>query len=546
MSSTASIRYLAFLFGLVAVLGGLAMIKGAFLVQQHEGDALHLAQIMLLLTDGWRMHMDFSTPIGDLAFWPISVWMAAGLPLGKAFFLGQILVAVLLMPAIFWIGLSRFSNGLRYVMGAVILVWVLGLVHGEAAANTSVSMHYNRWAWAIAGLILFVALLPARGRERPWFDALILGVGMAVLGLMKATFAVALIPGVILALATRKQTGLIVRGLVAGGLFLGVYTAFAGIDFWSLYLNDLISVMDSAIRSKPHRPLGNVVGAPDFMGATLLLVGAILVLRHGGKDSQGLALLLLGPALIYITYQNFGNDPKWLLILGLCLAMLMPRPGQASLYGADLRQVQFALVIAAFALNAPSFFNIATSGWRNRAADITEYQPLIPGTPVLADLLVKTSRANQLDILIPAELNDMGVDDFKDVTDRPDSVEIRGEMLPYCSMKNGFADYMTRYADESRALGVEKGSTALVADVFSPLWIYGVNAPVKGMSPWLYGGAPGLERVTYLSVPLCPIHAKARKIVVEAAFSNDQVRLDELSRGKLQILYRVTPATGSQ
>jgi hypothetical protein len=36
-----------FLLGLIAVLGGLPLLKGAFYLGKHEGDTMHLAELVL-------------------------------------------------------------------------------------------------------------------------------------------------------------------------------------------------------------------------------------------------------------------------------------------------------------------------------------------------------------------------------------------------------------------------------------------------------------------------------------------------------------------
>ena len=55
----------------IATLGGVAVLKGGFYVAKHEGDTLHLLQIVFRMAEGEWPHLDFMTPIGVLAFWPI-------------------------------------------------------------------------------------------------------------------------------------------------------------------------------------------------------------------------------------------------------------------------------------------------------------------------------------------------------------------------------------------------------------------------------------------------------------------------------------------
>ena len=70
----------------VAVLGGFALAKGAFLVGKHEGDTLHLVDMVLRMgLAGQVPHLDFMTPIGIGATWPIAAFVAAGFGVGHAF-----------------------------------------------------------------------------------------------------------------------------------------------------------------------------------------------------------------------------------------------------------------------------------------------------------------------------------------------------------------------------------------------------------------------------------------------------------------------------
>ncbi|MGV6812020.1 MAG: hypothetical protein ACWA47_07230 [Brevirhabdus sp.] len=542
MSRAHPLKLAAYLAAVIVVFGGMAMIKGAFLVGQHEGDVLHIAQIMLLIGDGMQPHHDFLTPIGFLAFWPMQVLMSAGLPLGKAFFLSQVFVSATLLPAIWWVGISRFSRGAAYVMGGVVLIWVLALVHGEASATTSMSMHYNRWAWAVTALVLFTALLPSLGPERPAVDGAIIGIGMAALGVTKATFAVAFFVPVLVALLAARQFRTVIWAMLLGVAFLVSVTLFKGVEFWPAYVGDLLTVMSSDVRPFPHRPIGNVVAAPEFMGATLLLIASIVTLRKGGQSAAGLAMLLLAPAFLYVTFQNFGNDPKWLPIVGLILFMLAPRGGQGSIFGFDLRQTHVLLAAVAFALNLPSLVNIGSSSWRNRTADISEYAVMVPGIEQLSDVLIPKSKIDTVDVTIAAEFADKGVDHLRGVTERENLTEIAGEMLPQCQVSSGLIAYLAAYAKEAASLGVAAGERVFVADIFSAIWLYGDSAPVKGLSPWYYGGAPGLQSAQYLSVPLCPVRDYVRRQAVEAAFAREDVTLQEVARGPMQILYQVTPA----
>ena len=56
-----------FLIAVLCLFGGLPFAKGALYIAQHEGDTLHLADIVFREVQGQWPHLDFMTPIGVLA-----------------------------------------------------------------------------------------------------------------------------------------------------------------------------------------------------------------------------------------------------------------------------------------------------------------------------------------------------------------------------------------------------------------------------------------------------------------------------------------------
>ena len=95
--------------------GGISLLKGDFLIAKHEGDTLHLLQIVFRIADGEWPHLDFMTPIGFLAFWPIAIFVKAGFGIGTAIFAGQFLFALALSGPVLWASYSRFPNALAFV-----------------------------------------------------------------------------------------------------------------------------------------------------------------------------------------------------------------------------------------------------------------------------------------------------------------------------------------------------------------------------------------------------------------------------------------------
>jgi len=65
-----------FLMSLVGGIAAISLLKGGLYVDRHEGDTLHLAEIVLRMSQGEWPHLDFVTPLGLMAFAPISLFMS--------------------------------------------------------------------------------------------------------------------------------------------------------------------------------------------------------------------------------------------------------------------------------------------------------------------------------------------------------------------------------------------------------------------------------------------------------------------------------------
>ena len=111
-------------------------------------------------------------------------------------------------------------------------------------------------------------------------------------------------------------------GLVVAALV----TLLAGTPlFWLAYLRDLVTVAGSEVRPQPGLPFAAVVGAPAYMGGSLVpLLGGDLPAPGRAAGSRGWCCCCWCPAFFYVQYQNWGNDPQWLGLLGLLLVALRP------------------------------------------------------------------------------------------------------------------------------------------------------------------------------------------------------------------------------
>ena len=272
-----------FLLAVIAVLGGVALAKGGFHIGKHEGDTLHMLQIVFRMADGEWPHLEFMTPIGMLAFLPVALLVKFGMGIGMAFMTAQVLVALMLFLPVLWVSYSRFNSVFAYLFGFTVMALVLALVHGEANRLVSASMHYNRWAWGVAYVVIALAALPAKHARNDILDGGIIGFGFAFLLLVKVTYFLAFFPAVVLSLVLHKAWRVFGIAFVAGLFAVVLLTVFGGVGFWVSYLGDLRAVSGSEVRPQPGEPLMTVIGAPAYLGGSLALIAGIVFLRQGGS-----------------------------------------------------------------------------------------------------------------------------------------------------------------------------------------------------------------------------------------------------------------------
>ena len=523
------------------VLAGVPLLADGIAITQHEGDTLHLADLVLRMAEKGQMpHRDFMTPLGIAGLWPIAAFVQAGLGLGHAFLAAQALVAMVLFLPILRAAQSRFPGGLAWLFGAYVLGMVLALVHGETNAALSVSMHYNRWAWAMAYVAVALAVLEPLGPRRPWLDGALIGVLMAGLALVKVTYVAALAPAVLVALLVRGEARTLGIAVCFGLAVLAAVTALLGPGFWGAYVRDLLTVAGSATRAAPGDSLGAVLAAPKNVAATLVLLATVIFLRQSGRRAEGLALLWLVPAFAYVTYQNYGNDPQWLVLVGLIALALRPDSRLSNGLGWQMREVLLVTGVATLVLATGPAANLVTSPLRHAFAKTEEMVPFFSARPQASDILVMPPRVYRV-------MHEVAADGpgapYAAYFARGESAEtprkpvvLNGETLPDCEMSMGYVAWFEAVSADLGQAGYAH-ARVLVADLFSALWLFGPFEPVKGAAPWYYGGAPGIEAADHVLVPLCPT-GKNRRDEIVTAIADAGWRLVEERRTATYILLR--------
>ncbi|MBS9715895.1 hypothetical protein ACFFUT_01965 [Pseudohalocynthiibacter aestuariivivens] len=518
------------------MLGGLAFAKDGLFIAKHEGDTLHMMQIVFRMADGQWPHLDFMTPIGALAFAPIAAFVKLGFGIGHAVIYAQIVMALVLIPFVWWIGISRLSIGIAYLFCLFVMVLVLALIHGEAQQSLSVSMHYNRWAWAFAFVAISLSVIPQHHYKNATIDGIIIGVALAALAMIKVTYFVAFVVPVLLGLALHRSYRSIFFALVTGLMIALVITAFAGSGYWLAYLRDLLAVAQSEVRPQPGESFQAIVVAPAYLGSSILVIFSVVLLRQAKEQVGGLLLLLLAPGFAYVTYQNFGNDPQWLLLLAVLLFALRPAADVVSGRGWNMRLMLNMAGAAAIAFSSPSFLNLAFSPFRHLAAVNKDYAPLLPRSTQHVDLLTAKIRAYRVDATVAMNDPETGLDFDADLTGRKELVELLGEQLPECTLAMGIPAWINAIVKDLERSGLAEGKRLFAADLISSHWLYGSLLPLIGGAPWYYGGLPGFESADYLLVPLCPISTEVRKQILEIIAERNDTTLNEIRRTPLYIL----------
>lgn len=530
MSRSNPLALLAVLAAFVIAVAALTLTKGGLYVSRHEGDLLHLLDILFRMERGQMPHVDFMTPIGAFAFLPIDAALQQGVGVDRAFLLAQAGLAAGFLPLAWYAAWTRFPGILAYVFGLACLVLVLALVHGQAIETVSISMHYNRWAWALAFVAVALAVLQPLGRARPALDGLLIGLCVGLLVMVKITYAVALAPVLLVGLLLRPGSRALVAA-VCGGLVVALaVTVWAGFGFWGAYLGDLRAVAASEVRAYPSLDFAGTLIGPAYIGATLSALGAIVLLRRGGADRGGLLALLLLPGAAYITFQNFGNDPLWLLLFGLVVLVLRDDVDEAQ---TSIHGWLTGLAVALLAFAAPSFLNLAMSPVRHAFADPARYASVLPGSERHAGLHTTASRANQVDARVPLGAPDS---DLAALHERSEPTVFRGATLPDCEIALGLPGWIETIASDIDAAGYAEDAGFFVADVFSSHWMYNGADPLVGGAPWYYGGLPGWDEADYLLVPLCSALGSVRSSILEAVDA-EGAALTEIRRTPLYILF---------
>ena len=513
----------------------LLMLPSKLMITGHEGDLMHLADAALRMASGERPHIDFMTPIGILGFAPVAGFLALGVPIGKATLLAGASILALMLPIIWWVAATRFSKGQAYYFASIMVITMMAVVYGGGSNAISLSMYYNRWGWSIAFLVLATILFaPHRKLGETWVAPLVIGLGMATLAMLKMTFFVPLFLALPIILLAKKQGRLLLKAVVVGLVAGGAALLILGPDFFLAYLGDLLAVMrPESSRVNTGVSLSDLVASSKTIVTSIILFAALILFRKTGHMHQGLVVLVLAPTFAYITYQNWGNDPKWLHLVILYIWVNLPNADAKNVFGLPGRQGALALIVAAITISIPSVFSMATSPIRVALALKTDgfiKVEMIDGT---SDIWLPERKATNI----------YGVEamsGWPTLSPHLEPLIIAGRQFPDCSLEGstilGLYSGMAAQLEASESV---RGRPVLVADVLSFLWIMGDIDRVKGAAPWYYGDDSGVAGAEFIAVPFCPAKPALRSAMM-GEIEKGGYELSEVLQTELMVLYRIS------
>jgi len=491
-------RFAVFMGVLLALVGFAMAWPDRIGITGHEGDLFHMIDAALRLADGEIPHLDFMTPLGILSFTPMAWFMSLGFIGGKAALLSNLLVALLLAPLIWWVGYSRLAGRTQFVFGAAMIILCSALVYGGSIPTTSLSMFYNRWCWALVFCILVAILWPARVKEPIWVLGLIIGLGLSILALTKMTYFITFVLPIVVILLAQKRWAVLGVVVATGAIVLAVTSYVFGIAFWQAYAKDLLQVALHSERGQPGVDLTSTLSSPPFVAGSVALVGAVIWLRKTGREALGLYLLLLAPAFVLVTWQNWGNDPKWLFLVGLLVVSNLPQAGKA-------REVGLVIASIAFTVLAPSMVSLTTSLGKTLSTDWTTFTQITPSGPI-SDIWIPTVRAEDSYILTPIE----GLP-------REEPLRVfNGVTLPDCRLREGLIRIVQSYLDGLATLPETQGQGVLLADLVNMIPLMSDFPRLEAGAPWYYGSDPGFADAEYVLIPKCPLRPYSRTKALDA------------------------------
>lgn len=294
--------------------------------------------------------VDFHDPIGPLLEAVISIGMRMqDIPSVAAIGYGSVVLLAVLAPTAWWVSRRRLPApyaALFTVFTALLVVAVRPLHY--APNITSYAMLYNRWGWALYGIVLLlVCVRPVEplASRRAMAESVVLGVLLGLMFYDKLNFfgvaAVMTVFGIVIGTVPRRPTALLaaVAGfvIVLVGMWIGFDVSLHG------YLSDVADAAQTIPPGTRLRQMWTSVREVFPIAALTLATLAVLAAISRGQVTTVVRLIVIvaavgGSSVLISTLnaQEYNEIPALALVPLLIVAFLGPRlprwaggPGEA-------------------------------------------------------------------------------------------------------------------------------------------------------------------------------------------------------------------------
>lgn len=334
------------------------------------------ADSFLFLDGGWRLlqgqrpHVDFYTAIGPVTYLinALGLKLAGYEPWGLG--LGSAIFGLLIGLWTYRISVRR----MRYLAASVASLFLVLLAVGpfplgESPTETGFAMVYNRYGYALLGLVIiesYKLVRPAKGETREvLFGCLSTGIALGVLLFLKVSFFLGGLPLIVPGLLWRPRP----RVRMAGAILLG-FAAACLVFFWYLRFNLSAMWGDLLMTAHARQPSISAIRAVllsdfDVFGLIVLLVLARALeglrpkeagrfLRQQRLTIGALATVLVGYFLLLTNHQSYG------LPLNALFAILIAE--EIPSLGSDVSASALRIVCSASVLAVALLVAIPTAG----------------------------------------------------------------------------------------------------------------------------------------------------------------------------------------
>ena len=176
------------------------------------------------------------------------------------------------------------------------------------------------------------------------------------------------------------------------------------------------------------------------------------------------------------------------------------------------------------------------SVFRHLNVDVADYTELLPKSQQHSDIFTTNVRAARTNIQMRLPVQGTGLEAYAELADDTELTVFKGETLQQCELMSGLTAWFDVIVSDLEQAALADGKSIFAADLFSSHWLFGSPVPLKGGSPWYYGGLPGLADADYLLVPLCPVAPHLRDQILTEVEAQE-LEFNEIRRTSLYILF---------